>query len=333
MNTNKNMRNQYKILAEKYTLVYENEQEQVTPLTTQSQDKLAGLIGLSVNMIRNGTTQFKDANPKAQAYMLDTVTIEDFGSRYNQDGKLVTPLKWVALTPAQKKIVTNKISISDLIRNGSVKWEKLTPEEQKIVKDEIGIVELVRHGFVSIYDISEEEVKKVAEAFNYNGWTMYKNNASQDEQKQYLLSTKKYDRIYKELALLYAGVRIPTLTIGKYVMTENLPLYTFDYKYAKDNKLLSTVTQRNLNDLNKTHGFKFNKVYITLLRGAPLYSYFITGISANNKPFIYARKETHNPLAGSSRIYSETKNDLASNFRSNPNIDRRINTLPAEIDL
>lgn len=247
--------------------------------------------------------------------------------------ELVTPLKWRDLTPAQKKIVTSKISMFDLIRNQAVKWEKLTPDEQKTIKDEVGIVELVRHKFASIYDISEEEVKKVAEAFNYNGWTMYKNNASQDEQKRYLLSTKKYDLIYKELALLYAGVRIPALTIGKYKMTENLPLYTFDYKYAKDNKLLSTVTQRNLDDLNKTHGFKFNKVYITLLRGAPLYSYFITGTSANNKPFIYARKETHNPLAGSSRIYSETKNALASDFRSNPNRDGRINTLPAVIDL
>jgi hypothetical protein len=281
-------------------------------------------------LIKNGATKFKDANPKAQAYMLNNVTIEDFFSYYTQGG-FVTPLKWTDLTPAQKKIVTSKISIFELLKYHVVKWEKLTPEEQKIVKDEAGIVELVRYGFAFIYDISEEEVKKVAKTFNYNGWTMYKNNAPQDVQKQYLLSTKKYDRIYKELALLYAGVRIPALTIGKYKMTENLPLYTFDYKYAKDNKLLSTVTQRNLDELNKTHGFKFNKVYITLLRGAPLYSYFITGTSANNKPFIYARKETHNPLAGSSRIYSETKNALASNIR--PNRDGRINTLPAEIDL
>ena len=327
------MRNQYKILAEKYILIHENDEEQAAPSNTSNQNKLAGLIDLSVTLIKNGTTKFKDANPKAQAHMLNTVTIEDFSSRYNSDMELVTPLKWTDLTPAQKKIVTSKISMFDLIRNRAVKWEKLTPEEQKIVKDEVGIVELVRNRFASIYDISEEEVKKVAETFNYNGWTMYKNNASQDEQKQYLLSTKKYNLIYKELALLYAGVRIPALTIGKYKMTENLPLYTFDYKYAKDNKLLSTVTQRNLDNLSKTHGFKFNKVYITLLRGAPLYSYFITGTSANNKPFIYARKETHNPLAGSSRIYSETKNALASNFRSIPGREEHMNNSPAEIDL
>ena len=101
------MRNQYKILAEKYILIHENDEEQAAPSNTSNQNKLAGLIDLSVTLIKNGTTKFKDANPKAQAYMLNTVTIEDFGSRYNSAHELVTPLKWRDLTPAQKKIVTS----------------------------------------------------------------------------------------------------------------------------------------------------------------------------------------------------------------------------------
>jgi len=250
------------------------------------QARLAGLDSLEMGLVKKGEVPFADASPEIQKRLIDNIKIEDFIRSVDPN-----TYRW---------------------KEPIIVFNELTPEQQKKVIDKIGIISLVNKQAIPQIHLSRELLQQyiVAAQIPLN---INKTNYTQEEQRDILVNLKKVPTIIKVIALKTAG-KITTLAIGRGRLATQVPMYIFDYDFVKNNRILSSVTQANLDTLQKKYRFKYDKVYVTIIDGSERYSFFITGLSAKGRPFIYSRKETASAAAGQTKIYSDKGNLLASNL-------------------
>lgn len=129
-----------------------------------------------------------------------------------------------------------------------------------------------------------------------------------------------------------------TLRIGKYTMFKDIPAEVYDYETAiKNRSIISSATSKNLKALQtfatkyKNISVVYDKVYKVNRSGARRMSTYITG-KYGNSPFIYARIETLNSMAGRTLIYFEESYQQATKLLLQLSTHRLPNGIYEQVD-